>query len=463
MDDTLLLSRIQFAANISFHILFPTINIALCWLLLFFRLRHSATKGTPDEAGWEAAYYFWTKVFALTFALGVVSGITMSFQFGTNWPGYMEKAGNIAGPLLGYEVLTAFFLEASFLGIMLFGRDRVSERVHLAATCMVALGTTLSAFWILSLNSWMQTPAGYKLVEVNGKIQAHITSFYDVVFNPSTVDRLTHALAGCWLAGATLVLSVSAWYILKKRFTGGSEKSFKVALVIGLIGVAGMGITGDSSAREVSIHQPAKFAAMEGVMESGAPQALHLIGWMNPSTHEVTGVSIPYLLTLLTHHDLDTAITGMNGIPQDERPPILPVFYSFHLMILIGCALAALFLAALWGWKKGWLFQKRWLLWCFVFSVLGPQIANQAGWAVAELGRQPWIVYGILRTEHAVSPTLTAAEALSSLGMFFIIYALLLALFLYQITHKIHKGPDQETDEDDGAGEGKLQVPFVKD
>ena len=236
-----------------------------------------------------------------------------------------------------------------------------------------------------------------------------------------------------------------------------------MALVIGLIGVAGMGITGDSSAREVSIHQPAKFAAMEGVMESGAPQDLHLIGWMNPSTHEVTGISIPYLLTLLTHHDLDTSITGMNDIPQDERPPILPVFYSFHLMILIGCALAALFLAALWGWKRGWLFQKRWLLWCFVSPYWAPQIANQAGWAVAELGRQPWIVYGILRTEHAVSPTLTAAEALSSLGMFFIIYALLLALFLYQITHKIHKGPDQETDEDDGAGEGKLQVPFVKD
>ena len=198
-------------------------------------------------------------------------------------------------------------------------------------------------------------------------------------------------------------------------------------------------------------------------MESGAPQDLHLIGWMNPSTHEVTGISIPYLLTLLTHHDLDTSITGMNDIPQDERPPILPVFYSFHLMILIGRALAALFLAGLWGGKRGWLFQKRWLLWCFVFSVLGPQIANQAGWAVAELGRQPWIVYGILRTEHAVSPTLTAAEALSSLGMFFVIYALLLALFLYQITHKIHKGPDQEAGEDDGAGEGKLQVPFVKD
>ena len=224
-----------------------------------------------------------------------------------------------------------------------------------------------------------------------------------------------------------------------------------------------MGITGDSSAREVSVHQPAKFAAMEGVMESGAPQSLHLVGWMNPSTHEVTGISIPYMLTFLTHHDLDTPITGMNAIPQEERPPILPVFYSFHLMILIGCALGALFLLGLWAWKRGWLFEKRWLLWCFVFSVLGPQIANQVGWAVAEMGRQPWIVYGILRTEHAVSPTLTAAEALSSLGMFFVIYTLLLALFLYQITHKIHKGPDQEAKEDDGTGEGKLQVPFVKD
>ena len=387
----------------------------------------------------------------------------MEFQFGTNWADYSRCVGDIFGSPLAAEGIFAFFLESGFLAILLFGWDKVGPKMHFFSSCMVALGAHFSAIWIIVANSWMQTPAGYKLVEVNGKIQAHITSFYDVVFNPSTVDRLTHALAGCWLAGATLVLSVSAWYILKKRFTGGAEKSFKVALVIGLIGVVGMGITGDSSAREVSIHQPAKFAAMEGVMETGAPLALHLVGWMNPSTHEVTGISIPYMLTFLTHHDLDTTITGMNDIPQDERPPILPVFYSFHIMILIGCALGALFLVGLWGWKKGWLFQKRWLLWCFVFSVLGPQIANQVGWAVAEMGRQPWIVYGILRTEHAVSPTLTAAEALSSLGMFFVIYALLLALFLYQITHKIHKGPDQEANEDDGTGEGKLQVPFVKD
>ena len=457
--DVVMLSRLQFAVAVFFHFIFVPLTLGLSVILAWMETRYVRT---GDEF-WKKQAKFWGKLFLINFTLGVVTGITLEFQFGTNWADYSRCVGDIFGSPLAAEGIFAFFLESGFLAILLFGWDKVGPKMHFLSSCMVALGAHFSAIWIIVANSWMQTPAGYKLVEVNGKIQAHITSFYDVVFNPSTVDRLTHALAGCWLAGATLVLSVSAWYILKKRFTGGSEKSFKVALVIGLIGVAGMGITGDSSAREVSIHQPAKFAAMEGVMESGAPQALHLIGWMNPSTHEVTGVSIPYLLTLLTHHDLDTAITGMNGIPQDERPPILPVFYSFHLMILIGCALAALFLVGLWGWKKGWLFQKRWLLWCFVFSVLGPQIANQAGWAVAELGRQPWIVYGILRTEHAVSPTLTAAEALSSLGMFFIIYALLLALFLYQITHKIHKGPDQETDEDDGAGEGKLQVPFVKD
>lgn len=435
MDDPVLLSRLQFAITIMFHYIFPPMTIGLGVVLVALEGLWLKTKNDL----YHKQAKFWTRIFGIIFALGVASGIVMEFQFGTNWADYSRCVGDIFGSPLAAEGIFAFFLESGFLAILLFGWDKVGPKMHFLSSCMVALGAHFSAIWIIVANSWMQTPAGYKLVEVNGKIQAHITSFYDVVFNPSTVDRLTHALAGCWLAGATLVLSVSAWYILKKRFTGGSEKSFKVALVIGLIGVAGMGITGDSSAREVSVHQPAKFAAMEGVMESGAPQDLHLIGWMNPSTHEVTGISIPYLLTLLTHHDLDTSITGMNDIPQDERPPILPVFYSFHLMILIGCALAALFLAGLWGWKRGWLFQKRWLLWCFVFSVLGPQIANQAGWAVAELGRQPWIVYGILRTEHAVSPTLTAAEALSSLGMFFVIYALLLALFLYQITHKIHK------------------------
>lgn len=459
MDDPVLLSRLQFALTIMFHYIFPPMTIGLgvvlvglegLWLKTKNELYHNQAK-------------FWTRIFGIIFALGVASGIVMEFQFGTNWADYSRCVGDIFGSPLAAEGIFAFFLESGFLALLLFGWDKVGPRMHFFASCMVALGAHFSAIWIIVANSWMQTPAGYKLVEVNGKIQAHITSFYEVVFNPSTIDRLTHVLAGCWLAGATLVLSVSAWYILKNRFTGGAKKSFKVALVVGLIGVAVMGITGDSSARGVAIHQPAKFAAMEGVMESGAPQALHLVGWMNPSTHEVTGISIPYMLTFLTHHDLDTPITGMNDIPQDERPPILPVFYSFHIMILIGTALGALFLVGLWAWKRGWLFKKRWLLWCFVFSVLGPQIANQVGWIVAEMGRQPWIVYGILKTENAVSPTLSAGEALASLGMFAVIYTLLLALFIYQVSHKIHNGPAREAAQDDGTGEGKLHVPFVKD
>ena len=285
MDDPVLLSRLQFAITIMFHYIFPPMTIGLGVVLVALEGLWLKTKNDL----YHKQAKFWTRIFGIIFALGVASGIVMEFQFGTNWADYSRCVGDIFGSPLAAEGIFAFFLESGFLAILLFGWDKVGPKMHFLSSCMVALGAHFSAIWIIVANSWMQTPAGYKLVEVNGKIQAHITSFYDVVFNPSTVDRLTHALAGCWLAGATLVLSVSAWYILKKRFTGGSEKSFKVALVIGLIGVAGMGITGDSSAREVSIHQPAKFAAMEGVMESGAPQALHLIGWMNPSTHEVSG------------------------------------------------------------------------------------------------------------------------------------------------------------------------------
>ena len=259
--DVLLLSRIQFAANISFHILFPTITIAMCWLLLFFRLRYAATRGTPDAAGWEAAYYFWTKIFALTFALGVVSGITMSFQFGTNWPGYMEKTGNIAGPLLGFEVLTAFFLEATFLGVMLFGRGRVSERVHLAATCMVALGTTMSAFWILSLNSWMQTPAGYEIID--GVF--HVTSWFDVVFNPSFPYRLGHKLLASALTASFLMAGVSAWQILKGTTNAGTHKALRTAVIFASVAIPLQIFMGDLHGLNTLKHQPAKIAAIEGI------------------------------------------------------------------------------------------------------------------------------------------------------------------------------------------------------
>ena len=337
MDDTLLLSRIQFAANISFHILFPTINIALCWLLLFFRLRHSATKGTPDEAGWEAAYYFWTKVFALTFALGVVSGITMSFQFGTNWPGYMEKAGNIAGPLLGYEVLTAFFLEASFLGIMLFGRDRVSERVHLAATCMVALGTTLSAFWILSLNSWMQTPAGYEIIDG----QFHVTSWFDVVFNPSFPYRLGHKLLASALTASFLVAGVSAWQILRKTPHAGTHKALRTAIVCASVAIPLQIFMGDLHGLNTLQHQPAKIAAIEGIWHTERSAPLTLFGLPNEKEGKTDyAVTVPKMASLILAHDMDAELKGLNEFPN-AHPPVAPVFWSFRVMVGMGMLMLA--------------------------------------------------------------------------------------------------------------------------
>ncbi len=460
MDDPAFLSRLQFAFTVMFHYIFPPLTIGLGVFLVCMEALWLKTKNEL----YHRQAKFWTRIFGIIFALGVASGIVMEFQFGTNWADYARCVGDIFGSPLAAEGIFAFFLESGFLAILLFGWDKVGPKTHFFSACMVALGAHFSAIWIIVANSWMQTPAGYTIAEVGGKIQAKITDFYEVVFNPSTVDRLTHTLAGCWLAGATLVLSVSAWYILKNRFTEESKKSFKVALVIGLIGVAGMGITGDLSAKGVAVNQPAKFAAMEGIAQTGPNQPLHAIGWMDPQTYETTGISVPGMLSLLTHGDLNTTITVLNDIPEGERPPVAPVFYSFHLMIMIGCALGTLFLLALWGWKRGWLFEKRWLLWAFVFSVLGPQIANQAGWAVAELGRQPWIVYGIMKTHEAVSPTLSAGETLASLIMFLCIYALLLALFIYQITHKIHKGPAPGTaDGPDVTGEGKLHIPFNKD
>jgi cytochrome bd ubiquinol oxidase subunit I len=274
--DTLILSRLQFAANMSFHILFPTITIAMCWLLLFFRIRVMATKSdglaTAASDAWEEAYYFWTKVFALTFALGVVSGITMSFQFGTNWPGFMEKTGNISGPLLGYEVLTAFFLEATFLGIMLFGRNRVSPRVHLLATVMVAVGTTMSAFWILSLDSWMQTPAGFEIID--GKFFA--TDWFAVVFNPSFPYRFGHMLLASLLTASFLMAGLSAWQIIKGTATAGTRKALHTAIIAASIAIPLQILLGDAHGLNTLKHQPAKIAAIEGIWhtDKGAPLTL---------------------------------------------------------------------------------------------------------------------------------------------------------------------------------------------
>jgi len=400
--DTLMLARLQFAANISFHILFPTITIALCWLLLFFRLRHAATRHTSEAAAWEEAYYFWTKVFALTFALGVVTGITMSFQFGTNWPGFMEKTGNISGPLLGYEVLTAFFLEATFLGIMLFGRDRVSERTHLIATFLVALGTTLSAFWILSLNSWMQTPTGYEIID--GRF--HATDWWAVVFNPSFPYRLGHKLLASALTASFLMAGVSAWQILKGTASAGTHKALRTAVTAAAIAIPLQIFMGDLHGLNTLKHQPAKIAAIEGIWhtETGAP--LTLFGW--PSEKEgrtLYALQIPKGASLVLAHDANAELKGLNEF-KGAHPPVAPVFWGFRVMVGMGLLMLAV------AWSGLWLLRRqrhpatlpRPLLYTLVGMSFSGWVATLAGWYVTEIGRQPYIVYGLLRTAEVVAP-----------------------------------------------------------
>jgi len=439
--DTLLLSRIQFAANISFHILFPTINIALCWFLVYFRLRHSRVKGTPEAQSWEEAYYLWTKVFALSFALGVVSGITMSFQFGTNWPGYMEKAGNIAGPLLGYEVLTACFLEATFLGIMLFGRGRVSDRVHLIATLMVAIGTTLSAFWILSLNSWMQTPAGYKMIDC----VMHAESWWDIVFNPSFPYRLTHKLLASTLTAAFLIAGLSAYQLLRKTANGGTRKALRTAVTAAAIAIPLQILAGDMHGLNTLEHQPAKIAAIEGIWHTEKSAPLTLFGLPNEKEGRTDyAIQVPKLASLILAHDWDAELKGLNEFPG-EHPPVAPVFWSFRVMVGLGLLMLAVSWWAafsLWRSSKGLsVLQLRVL----AGMTLSGWVATLAGWYVTEIGRQPFLVYGVLRTADLVAPH-SPGMVLSTLVAYLLVYGLLLAAYvlvlMYMARHPAMPTPE---------------------
>ena len=442
--DVLLLSRIQFAANISFHILFPTITIAMCWLLLFFRLRYAATRGTPDAAGWEAAYYFWTKIFALTFALGVVSGITMSFQFGTNWPGYMEKTGNIAGPLLGFEVLTAFFLEATFLGVMLFGRGRVSERVHLAATCMVALGTTMSAFWILSLNSWMQTPAGYEIID--GVF--HVTSWFDVVFNPSFPYRLGHKLLASALTASFLMAGVSAWQILKGTTNAGTHKALRTAVIFASVAIPLQIFMGDLHGLNTLKHQPAKIAAIEGIWHTEKSAPLTLFGLPNEKEGRTDyAVKIPKLASLILAHDIDAELQGLNEFPN-AHPPVGPVFWSFRVMVGVGMLMLVVawgMALLLWRRRRTQAALPRFALYILAGMTFSGWVATLAGWWVTEIGRQPFIVYGLLRTADTVAEhpvPLVMGTLIAWLALYVVLLVSYIGVIRYMAEHPKQPAPE---------------------
>jgi len=423
MLDTLMLSRIQFAANISFHILFPTITIALGWFLVFFKVRFEQT----GDAVWMRAYRFWVKIFALTFALGVVSGITMSFQFGTNWPGFMEKVGNIAGPLLGYEVLTAFFLEATFLGIMLFGINKVPVRVHTIACFVVAIGTTLSAFWILSLNSWMQTPVGF---EMRDGI-AYPTDWWAIIFNPSFPYRFTHKLIASGLTASFLIAGISSYRLLRGDDKKAPRLTLKVALVVAAVLAPLQAYVGDLHGLNTFEHQPQKVAAMEGVWETtqGAPLLLFAIPDEEQRTNHFE-LAVPNLASLILTHQLDGEIKGLNEF-KGEHPPVKPVFFSFRVMVGLGLLMIAVaWFAAFKIYKNNAL--PNWLLRTLVAMSFSGWVATLAGWYVTEIGRQPFIVSGVLTVDQAAT-TIAPASVGFSLVMYLTVYAFLLVAYLHTV------------------------------
>ena len=422
MFDPIMLSRIQFAANITFHILFPTITIALGWVLFYFKIKFNRT----GDVYWQEAYQFWVKVFALSFALGVVSGITMSFQFGTNWPGYMETVGNIAGPLLAYEVLTAFFLEATFLGIMLFGAKRVSARAHTLATFLVAFGTSLSAFWIIVLNSWMQTPQGFEMI--NG--QAHALNWMEIIFNPSMPYRLAHMMTASFLTVFFLLAGLSAYRYLQGSRSQANRAVLKLAIVAAAILTPIQIFLGDMHGLNTLKHQPAKLAAMEGIWntEKGVPAVIFAIPDEKTQSNRFE-IAIPKLASFYLTHDWNGEVQGLKDF--EKTPPVKPVFFAFRIMVGVGVLMLAI------SWYGWWRLRRsedlpNWLARGFVWMSFSGWVAVVAGWYVTEIGRQPYLVYGVLTTAEAATK-LPGGMIFSSLMMYLFLYVTLILAYIWAI------------------------------
>ncbi|WP_445718870.1 cytochrome ubiquinol oxidase subunit I [Flavobacterium sp.] len=439
--DVEILARIQFAFTIAFHYIYPPLSIGIGLIMVIMEGLYLKT-GNKE---YEVLTRFWLKIFAITFGIGVATGIIMEFEFGTNWAVYSRYVGDIFGSALAAEGLFAFGLESTFLGILIFGWNRVSPKVHFISTIGVFFGSMFSAVWIVVANSWQQTPAGYHIVGEGLSARAEVTDFWAMVFNPSSVDRIIHTWQGAFLAGAFLVLSVHAYYIRKGRYVELSKRAFKIALVVATVVSFSQLLSGHSSADGVAKNQPAKLAAMEGHYEKSAPADLYLLGWVDNENQKVTGLGLPGGLSFLVHQDFEAPITGLNAFPEEDRPrQVNAVFQFYHIMISIGMFLIALTLYASFLWWKGKLFETKWIMWIFSFSVILPQIANQVGWFAAEMGRQPWIVYGHLRTSEGFSQEVSANQIVFSLVLFTVVYTLLLLLFLYSLNKKIKHGPYDE-------------------
>ncbi|MBN1653219.1 MAG: cytochrome ubiquinol oxidase subunit I [Deltaproteobacteria bacterium] len=444
--ETVLLARVQFALTVGFHYIFPAITIGMAWNLVWMLTRYLKTSDPVDRA----VARFWIRIFALTFALGVATGITMEFQFGMNWASYSRFVGDIFGAPLAAEGILAFFLESSFLGILLFGERRVSKRVYWFSGLMVALGSTLSGFWIIVANSWQQTPAGYRII--NGR--AELVDFWAALFNPSTVPRFLHTIDGALIAGSFFILGISAYFLLRGEHREFAKRSFSIALFIGFFSSALIVPLGHFHGVQVAQTQPAKLAALEGIWETQSDAPLLIFGIPNREKEKTDfELGIRGLLSIGVGGTRDTVVQGLKDFPKDQWPPLLPSFASFHLMVGLGFYFVALTgLAVLLLWRKK-LYDNRLFLWLTLFSLPLPIVANELGWMAAEIGRQPWVVYGLMRTEDAVSQVVPASQILTSIILFSLIYLLLFALWIYLLKHKINKGPDANDARDEGARE----------
>ena len=437
--DAVLLARVQFALTIGFHFIFPPLTIGLAWLIVWIMWRYNKTK----DVAYRTMARFWVRVFALSFAMGVATGITMEFQFGTNWAAYSRFVGDIFGPPLAAEGIFSFFLESSFLGLLLFGEKRLSPRMHLFSALMVAVGATMSAFWIIAANSWQQTPAGYEIVDG----RAQLTDFAAALFNPSTVPRFLHTMDAALVTGSFFMLGVSAWYLLKGRHTDFAKRSFRLALVVAFAASTLQLGLGHVHAVQVAHTQPAKLAAFEGLFETQSNAPLILFGIVDEEAARVTHtIEIPGALSILVGNSTDTVVQGLNDFPRDEWPPVVLSGFSFHVMFMLGMfffGFTGLGVLLLWRGKifEVETFWGRWYMRLAVLSVPLPFVANELGWIAAEVGRQPWVVWHLLRTRDAVSITVPASQILFSIIMFSVIYALLFCLWVFMLRKKFRTGP----------------------
>jgi cytochrome d ubiquinol oxidase subunit I len=443
--DPELLSRVQFALTASFHFIYPPISMGLGLLLVVISTIYLRTK----DPKWRQLSFFWVKVYGLVFAMGVATGIVQEFEFGTNWADYSRFVGNIFGSLLAAEGVFAFFLEGGFLGLMLFGGNRLGPRMWFIATFLVVFGAHFSALWILMANSWMQTPAGYELAQTPNGTLAYMTTFREVVFTPSFIPRLLHTWVASWMVGASFVLSVSAYYVLKGRHLETAKAAFKVALPVFVVfSILQVPLFGAEQAVEVATHQPVKLAAMEGLWETQSCAPMFIVGWVDTATQTTKGISIPCLLSFLAYGDFNATVQGLNAFPADTWAPVNLTFQVYHLMINFGMVFIGIgLLATLFAVWKQRIWRTRWVLWILVASIFLTELATLAGWWTAEFGRQPWIVWGLMRTVDGVSPNLAGGQVFLSVLMFIALYALLFVLFIYLLNEKIQHGPDPLEDE----------------